>query len=117
MGLRTKVAILIPEMDRLVKAVHAALPAAARTRAPAGAPTPSSGRAVEERAVADERLSRLAALLEQSDIASVAFFESTRDLVVGRLGDETPTLERQIRGFDFGEALKTLRRAGSRRAD
>lgn len=60
---------------------------------------------------ADDILSRLEVLLVSSDASSYDLFEESRVLLYNVLGESASQLEKEIQGFDFADALKTVRAA------
>lgn len=56
-------------------------------------------------------LTQLATLLATSDTEANEIFESSRTLLIAALGNAAQTLDRQIRNFDYAQALETLNAA------
>jgi PAS domain S-box-containing protein len=87
-----------------------------RSNLPALDPEPLQSRSPAAPAGVDqsrvnEVLTRLEALLATSDTEANEVFDSSKALLITVLGATAHTLDRQIRNFDYAQALETLRTA------
>ncbi len=93
---------LTTRLDDFLHALGRALPKPAVERARPGE--------IDAAQLADV-VARLAALLEAKDTQIEAFFEQSRPVLAAALGHAAEKMGRQIRDFDYPEALNTLKAA------
>jgi len=92
-----------------IRAMSAELGAAWAALA-AALPAPAHAAAPVDPGMLREVLDGLERMLDRSEMAAQAQFERNAQALRAALGDAYPELERQIKRFDFGPALETLRR-------
>ena len=103
--LQPLVQLLIAELDALTVCLQAALPHLGAVQ-PSIPPTPPADL---DRTQLNGLLTRLESLLSNHDTEVNDLFEQSRPLLRAALGAVAVKLDRQIRGFDYEQALETLR--------